>query len=564
VGAGGANTGGVGTGGAAGGQAGHVGAGGANAGGAGAGGAAGGQAGVTSVDGGAVDRNADVPAPRLIAPLSTATVTSRRPTFHWTLTSGTDGAQIQICRDRACSNLVATFETSGDHGAPPAELPSGVLFWRAYGRTGGALGATPTATWEVTVGVRSASVDSSWGCKPDVNGDGFADLVIGAPGAGGVGAVHVYWGSLAGVPSTPSQTLAAPASATGPFGARVDCAGDVDGDGFVDVLVADQDSASGGTNHAYLFPGGPQGLASAPSATLSGSSDLGFAFSRVFAAGDVNGDGYADVIIAGGGLNGGLEGAFIYLGGPTGLGTTPAFTLTGSNADGFGTEAVGAGDINGDGYGDVVVSAPQYSNGLGQLFVYLGGPGGISATASATLTGTDAGGGLGVSLASAGDVNGDGYADLLVGGTGVNNYAGRGYVFLGGAAGLAATPASTLKGPDTSLAMFAANIAGGADLNADGYADVVFGTVSSSDQDVGHAYVYLGGSTGVTLARVLDGPDGPYGLFGVGLSLPGDVDGDGYADLAAAAPQTGVYVGTTYLYPGTTSGVAASPSATLT
>ena len=306
-----------------------------------------------------------------------------------------------------------------------------MLFWRAYGRTGGALGATPTATWEVTVRVRSASVDSSWGCKPDVNGDGFADLVIGVPGAGGVGAVHVYWGGLAGVPSTPSQTLASPASARGPFGARVDCAGDVDGDGFVDVLVADQDSASGGTNHAYLFPGGPQGLASAPSATLSGSSDLGFAFSRVFAAGDVNGDGYADVIIAGGGLNGGLEGAFIYLGGPTGLGTAPAFTLTGSNADGFGTEAVGAGDINGDGYGDVVVSAPQYSNGLGQLFVYLGGPGGISATASATLTGTDAGGGLGVSLASAGDVNGDGYADLLVGGTEVNGYAGRGYVFSG-------------------------------------------------------------------------------------------------------------------------------------
>ena len=91
---------GVGTGRAAGGQAGHVGAGGANAGGAGAGGAAGGQAAVTSVDGGAVDRNADVPAPRLIAPLSTATVTSRRPTFHWTLTSGTDGAQIQLPRPR--------------------------------------------------------------------------------------------------------------------------------------------------------------------------------------------------------------------------------------------------------------------------------------------------------------------------------------------------------------------------------------------------------------------------------------------------------------------------------
>ena len=55
----------------------------------------------------------------------------------------------------------------------------------------------------------------------------------------------------------------------------------------------------------------------------------------------------------------------------------------------------------------------------------------------------------------------------------------------------------------------------------------------------------------------------PYGLFSVGLSLPGDLDGDGYADLAVGAPWTGVYVGTAYLYPGTTSGVAASPSATL-
>src|SRR5581483_3712440 len=111
-------------------------------------------------------------APRLIAPLSTATVTSQRPTLRWVLAAGTDGAHVDICRDRACTKTVTSFDVVGPFAAPRSALPSGVLFWRAFGRSAGAIGTTPSPTWEMFVGARSATVDTSWGTTPDVNGDG--------------------------------------------------------------------------------------------------------------------------------------------------------------------------------------------------------------------------------------------------------------------------------------------------------------------------------------------------------------------------------------------------------
>src|SRR5262249_13099996 len=102
-------------------------------------------------------------APRLLAPLSTATVTSRKPTLHWVLAPDTDGAHVQICRDRACSVVVTEFDAVGDHGAPASSLDPGVVFWRAYGRSGGRMGVTASYTWQFVVGARTAPVDISWG-----------------------------------------------------------------------------------------------------------------------------------------------------------------------------------------------------------------------------------------------------------------------------------------------------------------------------------------------------------------------------------------------------------------
>ena len=110
-----------------GGGAGRAGAGGgADRAGAGGGQVGGGGDGGSAVDGGSPDgATANVAAPRLIAPLSTATVTSRRPTLHWLLAAGSDGAHVRVCRDRACATPVASFDATGSTGAPANDLPTG-------------------------------------------------------------------------------------------------------------------------------------------------------------------------------------------------------------------------------------------------------------------------------------------------------------------------------------------------------------------------------------------------------------------------------------------------------
>jgi hypothetical protein len=142
----------------------------------------------------------------------------------------------------------------------------------------------------------------------------------------------------------------------------------------------------------------------------------------VASAGDVNGDGYSDVIVGADQYNNGQpnEGvAFIFQGAVTGINTT-ANTMVESNLSNafFGTSVASAGDVNGDGYSDVIVGARNYANGQsaeGAAFIYNGSAAGINTSATALVESNQVSAFMGVSVASAGDVNGDGYSDVIVG-----------------------------------------------------------------------------------------------------------------------------------------------------
>jgi hypothetical protein len=398
------------------------------------------------------------PPPRLTAPLSTATVTSRRPTLRWALAGGTDGARVEVCRDRACSTVVAAFDAVGTGGAPAADLPPGVLFWRTRGRVGTSIGTTVSPTWEFTVGARSAPVNTSWGTTLDVNGDGYADVVVGA------------------------------------------------------------------ADRTYVYLGGAGGLAVTPATTLTGSDGPGGGFgASVASAGDVNGDGYADLVVGARAVANDVGRAYVYLGGAGGLSSTPATTLTETDETvQFGSSVASAGDINGDGFADLVVGAlvwpsimPSPITLATRAYVYLGGAGGLSSTPSATLTGTDRQDGQwrAVSVASAGDVTGDGYADLVVGAQGTDA-GGRAYVYFGGAAGPSSSPVMLERFGENSL--FGRSVASAGDTNGDGYADLVVGAPFGT----GRAYVFLGlaGGLATTPATTLTDPDGPGGVFGTSVA----------------------------------------------
>jgi hypothetical protein len=491
-------------------------------------------------------------APRLIAPVSTATVTSRRPKLRWVLASGTDAAHVQICHDRACATEVTSFDATGSSGAPAADLPPGILFWRAYGQNGGVTGQAVTPTWEFTVGALSAPVNTSWGTTMDVNGDGYADVVVGAMFTNmNTGEAYVFMGSASGL--SPSAAVTLLGSDKGDeFGWSVASAGDVNGDGYSDVIVGAPQA-----RRAYVYLGGPAGLSSSPVLTLitpgSSTGTFGIAVSSV---GDVNGDGYGDVVVSDP-----VDGfAYVYFGSAGGLSSSPSADFQGSFVAGSVTSA---GDINGDGYADIIGGAYDTGNS-GIVYIFLGSPSGPSFIPSTTLGPGNTGDEFGVSAAGAGDINGDGYADVVIGAPDVNGSQGAAYVYLGSASGLSSSPSITLAGPGGTNGDFGNSVASAGDVNGDGYADVVVGADEVNNVD-GAAYVFLGGQAGLSTIPVvtLAGPQGAQATFGGPVAGVGDVDGDGYADLVIGALNYNSGDGAAYLYLGTASGPSASASLTL-
>src|SRR4029450_12012224 len=127
---------------------------------------------------------------------------------------GTSGVRVQICRDRTCTDVVTEFDAAGPTPALASDLPAGVAFWGAFGVGGGKRGLASSTVWQFTVGEGSAPVDNSWGTTVDVNGDGYADVIVSGPGQGplmrGKGRVYVYLGGGGGVATPPVLTLRPP------------------------------------------------------------------------------------------------------------------------------------------------------------------------------------------------------------------------------------------------------------------------------------------------------------------------------------------------------------------
>ncbi len=156
----------------------------------------------------------------------------------------------------------------------------------------------------------------------------------------------------------------------------------------------------------------------------------------VSSAGDVNGDGYDDIIIGApqNGFAGTYAGrAYIYYGGIN-VNSIADVILTGESANNFfGYSVSGAGDVNGDGYSDVIVGAYGYSSNNGRSYIYYGGAV-MNNSADVIMTGENTGDDFGYSVSGSGDVNGDGYKDVLIGAFGNNSLTGSSYIYFGGSA----------------------------------------------------------------------------------------------------------------------------------
>ena len=273
------------------------------------------------------------------------------------------------------------------------------------------------------------------------------------------------------------------------FGVSVSGAGDVNGDGIPDLIVGADQSVFGTVSAGYarVFSGGDGSVLY----TFDGDSKQDLFGWSVSGAGDVNGDGFDDVIVgAPGDDNNGIGSgsARVF----SGLDGSVLYTFNGNTADDrFGTSVSGAGDVNGDGFDDLIVGAYGDDNngsGSGSARVFSGVDGSILYT----FDGDSIQDSLGLSVSGAGDVNGDGFDDVIVGAYGDDNngsQSGSARVF----SGMDGSVLYTFDG-DSVADVFGYSVSGVGDVNGDGFADLIvgaFGDDNNGDKS-GSARVFSG------------------------------------------------------------------------
>ncbi|MFI5171645.1 MAG: T9SS type A sorting domain-containing protein [Chitinophagales bacterium] len=395
----------------------------------------------------------------------------------------------------------------------------------------------------------------------DVNGDGYDDLIIGAPDYDqyfvGEGAVFIYYGSASGLSDVPGWVRFGEHDSSG-FGRCVSIHGDVDHDGYDDVLIGSHQFTGTKVNEGkvYFYPGGPGGPDTIPSWTMVSARKGAKLGEAVAIVGDVNDDGFDDICVGAHGWDdnevlgdsiGNKAGkAWVFLGTPDGPDDIANLTEVGGQTDNnIGVSVDRAGDINNDGYMDLAIGGYIFLIGDGMICVFNGSEEGIDEDMEFTaIGGAEDTSFYAVNLSTAGDLNGDGYDDVVIGAprfdaNGIYQ-SGKLHVHYGSPTGL--TEDIGWIGTGTQYdERWAFNVNEGGDINKDGYGDLLVGAKYFDNGDLsnaGKAELFLGGPKGpqripTWTFKGLDSTD----VVGTNICNAGDLNGDGYDDIAVSGDE---------------------------
>ncbi len=395
----------------------------------------------------------------------------------------------------------------------------------------------------------------------DVNADGNQDIAVSGSynnvAAANAGAIYVYFGNGGGVNATPDLTIRGETAGDylGYGNKTISSAGDINGDGYQDFMVA-SDYYNNRQGRVYIFHGGPSLNDTADVVITGPTAAVTYFGSTINNIGDINHDGYSDIII---GQEGSTNGnAYIYYGGSS-MDTTADVTFTGEAAgDALGSFVGLAGDVNNDGNQDILIGAylnDTAGTNAGAAYIFYGNGSGVDTTADVTMRAAAANDLLGYYATTLGDVNGDGYADVLVTAygqdTGGSN-VGAAYVYYGGSS-MDGTADVTFRG-SASEEYFGGSTGYVGDINGDGYNDIMVGT-SNYSSNKGRLSIYYGGSSIDSIADVtLTGENNNDYLssWWVGGASAVDINHDNAVDILVGAPgySGGAYNGAAYIFLG--------------
>ncbi|PWV56144.1 FG-GAP-like repeat-containing protein [Chitinophaga sp. S165] len=381
----------------------------------------------------------------------------------------------------------------------------------------------------------------------DINGDGYDDVIVGAPyyanGQTAEGAVYIHYGSTPNGINPNVFTVLEGNVVNAHFGEILAGGGDINGDGYDDVVVGVPHRAGmpgNDTGYVYVYSGSAAGLNPTPYILRSVRQGDNFGISVAIAK-DLEFDGTDDILI---GANAGEGYVTVYYGTIWGIKNSLMTEIAISGTTGFGTKVAGAGDIYGFGLGrSVMIAAAE------DLYLFWHSNYEIEVDFPTIIHSPAPGISFGCSIAGQRDINGDGYDDMIVGAKdyadGSLNHSGALYVYYGywdyNSPGNPTfdTPNLIIKG-DKDSALFASQVAFAGDVNNDGYQEVIVSAPawesSTLTPNVGRASLYYGSSSGLSSSAGATIQPTVATSWLNAVAGAGDVNGDGYGDIIVGAP----------------------------